>query len=198
MDSQFETDENALIRQLKNGDHAAFQAIYDRFKRPQLAHILYVVKSADLAEEVLQDLFVKVWQNRANIDPDKSFKGYLITISSNLIYDMFRKVARDRRLREHFMASFEETYVIDDPANLESEFSELHQALALLPPQRRRVVVMCKLEEKSYREVSEILNISTATVNDHIRQANIFLKKHFRIFQHVVVIITSLQAIFSR
>lgn len=185
-------EERALLIRLREGEHAAFEKLYGQYKLLLLSNMLHVLKSAELAEEVLQDLFLKVWQNRENIDPDKSFRAYLFKISSNLMYDVFRKIAKDRRLQAHFLQAFEEAYTLEDDSLYSAEKKEeLYKAIDLLPPQRRKVYVLCKLEEKSYKEVSEALSISTAAVNDHIRKANLFLKEHFRTELGIVVVVMS-------
>lgn len=166
-----------LVYSLKTGDEQAFAQIYDRYKIQLATNLLRMLKSQELAEEVLQDLFLSLWEHRKRIDPDQPIAGYLYRIAVNKTKNIYRKVANDRRMRDYILAHFESAY-----NNVESYISgkEYREALSglldQLPPQQKLVYTLCKLEGKSYREVSGLLHISETTVNSHIRNANAFLR----------------------
>ncbi|MDR2272025.1 MAG: RNA polymerase sigma-70 factor [Sphingobacterium sp.] len=173
-------DEKRLLLALRAGSYEAFEQLYDRYNRPLLGNLLKLLKSPDLASETLQELFVRLWHHRASIDPEKPIKGYLFRIAENLVADNFRRAAKDKKMQGYFLAHMQEAYDHIESRLYSKENSLiLHQAIDQLPPQRKLVFKLCKLEEKSYREVSELLGISTAAVNDHITKANAFLKEYF-------------------
>lgn len=173
-------DEKRLLLQLRDGSYEAFEQLYDRYKRPLMGNLLKLLKSPDLASETLQDLFVRLWNYRANIDPEKPIKGYLFRIAENLVADLYRRAAKDKEMRTYFMAHMQEAYEHIESNLYSKENSDmLHNAIERLPAQRKLVFTLCKIEEKSYREVSEMLGISQAAVNDHVTKANAFLKEYF-------------------
>lgn len=176
-----QTDEKSLLLQLKDGDERAFEILYDNYKHRIAGNLFKLLKSDDLVKEVLQELFFKIWEVRTQIDPEKSFKSYLFRIAENLVHDYFRKVAKDRRLLAKIVASSSELYLhIEEDMLSKEDAQKLQEAINLMPPQRKMVFTLCKLEGKSYKEVEEILGINAKTISSHMLQANRFLKTHFR------------------
>lgn len=180
-------DEKDLLLRLREGDEAAFSQLMGHYKLPLAKSMLQILKSRENTEEGLQELFLRVWINRTKIDPERPLKAYLFRIAKNLVYDLLRKAAREKRLfAEHF------THLSEIYSHVEEEIFDketqiiLHDAIAKLPEQRRRVFQLCKIEGKSYEEASRILSISVATVNSHVTNANAFLRQHFRSIPDIV------------
>ncbi|MBE8719389.1 RNA polymerase sigma factor [Sphingobacterium pedocola] len=175
------TDEKFLLLRLKNGDERAFEILYNNYKVRIAGNLFKLLKSDDLVKEILQELFVKIWEVRTQIDPEKSFKSYLFRIAENLVHDYFRKVAKDRRLLNKIVASSSELYLhIEEDMLTKEDAQKLHEAINLMPPQRKMVFTLCKLEGKSYKEVEEIMGINVKTISSHMLQANRFLRTYFR------------------
>lgn len=176
-----QTDEKSLLLQLKNGDERAFEVLYNNYKFRIAGNLFKLLKSDDLVKETLQELFFKIWEVRAQIDPEKSFKSYLFRIAENLVYDYFRKAAKDKRLLSKIVDSSSELYFhIEEEIENKEQFQKLQQAIDLMPPQRKMVFTLCKLEGKSYKEVENIMGITTKTISSHMLQANRFLKIYFK------------------
>jgi len=175
------TDEKVLLLRLKNGDERAFEILYNNYKVRIAGNLFKLLKSDDLVKEILQELFVKIWEVRTQIDPEKSFKSYLFRIAENLVHDYFRKVAKDKRLLNKIVASSSELYLhIEEDMLTKEDAQKLHEAINLMPPQRKMVFTLCKLEGKSYKEVEEIMGINVKTISSHMLQANRFLRTYFR------------------
>lgn len=175
------TDEKTLLFQLKNGDERAFEILYNSYKFRLAGNLFKLLKSDDLVKETLQELFFKIWEVRTQIDPEKSFKSYLFRIAENLVNDYFRKVAKDKRLLAKMLASSSELYLhIEEDMLSKEEAQKLQQVIDMMPPQRKMVFTLCKLEGKSYKEVEEIMGINAKTISSHMLQANKFLRNHFK------------------
>lgn len=173
-------DEKALLIRLSQGDKLAFKIIYDTYKRRITANVLGLLKSKELSKELVQDLFLKIWEKRADIDPEKSFSAYLFRIAGNMIIDSFRRAARDRKMQEKIILASTELYShIEEAIFYKQDHALLEHAISLMPSQRRKVYRLCKLEGKSYKEVGLIMGIGPKTINSHLYQASLFLKKHF-------------------
>lgn len=190
-------EDRDLLVQLRDGSHVAFQTLYHRYKMRLAGNLLRMLKSPEWVEEVLQDLFMRLWSHREQIDPERPIKAYLFRVAENLVRDMFRRAARDQRMQQHLLQAMSEAYLHVEERLISQELKEeLRMAIELLPPKRREVYVLCKLEAKSYEEVSQLLHISSGTVNDHIKKANLFLRRYLA--QHselgIVLLITWLSA----
>lgn len=174
-------NEKELLEQLIAGNEAAFKSVYDHYSGRLLANLLKLVKDPLLAREILQDLFVKVWDKRQLIDPEKPFRSWLYKIAENIVYDRFRKISRDKRLQQAMMQSATDFYLHVEEGLLNKENAAfLRQAIDAMPPQRRRIFILCRVEGKTYEEVSRLLGISTSTISDHIVKANRFLQQELR------------------
>lgn len=176
--SQYEEQE--LLALLHRGSEQAFEKIYNHYSIRLYANLLKLVKSEAEAQEILQDVFLKVWNNREQIDLSKSFKAYLFKIAENKVYDFFRKLARDKKKMAVLLTTTSGENVPDE-ANLftEENTALLEKAIGALPPQRQQVFRLCKLEGKSYREVSKELDISESTISDHIVKATKSIRIYF-------------------
>lgn len=174
-----EFNEIEVLIQLKAGNAEAFALIYDHYKYKITNNLLRLLRSEELAEEVLQELFVKIWDTRQQLDPEKSFRAYLFRIAENMVIDYYRKAARDKKVRDKLTGTGSELYSHIEETIFSRESALILQgAIDLLPPQRKHVFTLCKLEGRSYKEVSEMLGISHSTINDHLLKANKFLKQH--------------------
>jgi RNA polymerase sigma-70 factor (family 1) len=190
--------EKQLLIKLQKGDEQAFAEIYNAYKRRLAVNLMRLLKSREIVDEALQDIFLKLWNNRAKIDPDSSIRGYLFRIAENQVMDFFRQVTRDEKMKTTLQMTLQETNVNPEQQLMAKEkLQMLQKVIELLPPQRKKVFILCKIENKSYEEVSSLLNISTTTINDHITRANIFLKQHFPTNAMIQLLITLAIATFN-
>lgn len=175
------TDEKELLLRLQQGDHRAFNRLYDAFRDKLFGNLYHMLRDRDTVEELVQDLFMNVWNNREQIDPDRPIKAYLFRIAANLARNAMKRAYHDQRMRSAMVASAGETYThVEEDLIREENTARLHRLLDQLPPQRRQVYVLCKLDGKTYKEVSAELGISEVTVNDHIKKANAYFRNlHF-------------------
>lgn len=180
----------ALLIKLTNHDHRSFHELYNRFSVQLYANILRMVGDRDLAQEILQDVFVKVWEKRGLIDSEKPFTAYLFQIARNMVYDHFRKLALEKKLGLHLAANGNEAYSHIEEELIFKESTQLFLgAVDKLSPQRKQVFTLCKLEGKSYHEVGNLLHISTSTVSDHLLKSNKFIKAQMLISDSIAFIL---------
>lgn len=174
-------NENELLQQLRLGSDLAFEKIYKQYSTRLYGNLLKLVKSDAEAQEILQDVFLKIWKNRQGINIEKSFHSYLFKIAENNVYDFFRKAARDKKREAHLIAVAATGYVHFEETFLSKENTAiLEKAIESLPPQRQQIFRLCKLEDKSYKEVSELLGISVSTISDHIVKATKTIRAYFK------------------
>jgi RNA polymerase sigma-70 factor (ECF subfamily) len=179
-------NEKELLTRLKRGDDVAFGRLYTLYSGRLLGYILTLVKSDFYAAELLQDTFTKLWNNRKNIEPNKPFRSYLFRIAENNVFDFFRKAARDKKIQAEIIKSVSEVYQhVEENLFIKENEQILQEAIDLLPPKRRQIFQLIKIEERSYDEVSMLLNISVSTINDHIVKATKFIRENIKQY-HIV------------
>lgn len=177
-----------LVRFLTEGNEAAFEALYHLYSRRLALFLIKLLKSEDLACEVLQDVFVKVWNNRKNIDPAQSFRSYLFRIAENCVHDFFRKAARDKKLQEALIRNTCKDYnPVEDTVYMKERNRLLREAIEALPPKRRQIFQSVKIEGRSYEEVSHMLHVSVSTINDHIVKATKSIREDLERY-HITVV----------
>lgn len=177
MKSYHTIDEKELLIGLREGNKSAFEEIYDRYKIKLTGNLLRMLKSQELVEDVMQDIFMGLWVNRKNIDPERSLKPYLFRIAANKAKDIFRKAGNEQKFRKFLLPHWQEDYNhIEELLNNRENQELLQSLLDRLSPQQKTIYILCKIEGKSYREVSDALQISETTVNTHIRNANVVLR----------------------
>lgn len=173
-------DEKKLLQLMAEGNKYAFEKIYNQYSDRLYSNLLRLVKSEVLAQELLQDTFIRIWDHRQKIDLEQSFPAYLFSIAQNLVYDFFRKTASDKKLRDELLATASIHYEhIEEDIFKREDLAFLNEVIETLPPQRRQVFRLCKLEGKSYIEVGKILGISTSTISDHIVKSTRYIKQKF-------------------
>lgn len=171
-----ELDDRFLVKQLKDGNKAAFQILFERYFSLFLTFSNNLMKDPADAEDVVQNVFIKIWVGRDKIDENKNFKNYLLVSVRNEIYQHFRFVAKN----QHDNLS---TDVIDNEINIETNLSarELEQRIRELvqkmPQRRREIFNMSRTEKLSNLEIARRLGLSVRTVEKHIELALSDLRK---------------------
>lgn len=170
--------EQNLLLALKSGDKFAFQKLYDQYKRPLAQNFLRLLKADDLAQDALQELFIKVWNLKESLDPDKSFQAFLFKIAQNMVFDFYRKAARDKKIQLQLLLESNDFYShIEENLVSKENIAFVNKLINNLPVQQQKVFKLFKIEEKSYLEISALLGISTSTINKHIYTANKTIKQ---------------------
>lgn len=169
--------ESQLLLRLKDGDTLAFELIYDRYKAQLANNLIKLLRDDELAKDALQDLFIRIWNSRKNIDPSKSIKSYMYRIAENLVIDYYRKLSKDKEMQARILAEKDHWYdQIGDIISISDNTALLYRVIDQLPPKQKEAFVLHKIEGKSYKEISQLMGISHSTINKHIYVANKFVK----------------------
>ena len=180
---QNEFEEKEVLEKLRENDKDAYLKLYSHYRAPIYHFILRFVKSPFYAEDILQDVFLKIWEIRSGVNPELSFKAYLYRISRNLVYKFLKKAAADEAILAHTMHFFQPA---TDDVEIALQWKEYEQkigeAIAQLPAKRQAVFRLCREENKSYDDVSSELGISRNTVKEHmvlaVKNITEYLKLH--------------------
>lgn len=161
-----------LLLLLKRGDIEAFTQIYELNSESLYYNLLKLIKVKPIAEELLQDIFVALWEKRTTISVETHLSGYLFGIAQHKVQDFFRKVKRDKKQYDYMcQLAMGDAETVEKKLLRKEEMNTLSRAIENLSPQRKKIFKLCKLEGRSYQEVSVVLGISMSTINDHVVKA---------------------------
>lgn len=170
-------DDQNLVLLLQKGNVAAFDSLFEVYSPKLYGFGLKYFKNETDAEELVQEVFVKVWVNRQTLKSELSFKSYLFTIALNQIRKHFNKKATSLRYLESLQnePEFSTSQAIDDD-NYESALIKINLIIEQMPPRRREIFAKSKQEGKSSKEIAAELNISAGTVDNQVSEALRFIR----------------------
>ncbi|SDP13613.1 RNA polymerase sigma-70 factor, ECF subfamily [Mucilaginibacter sp. OK268] len=179
------TDEDILLQLNTKDETAAFIEIYNRYYVQLYNAACKRCSSTEVAEEIVQDLYINLWRNRATIKINSSLSGYLFTAVRNLILNQIQKETVRRRVYESFVHdsidydnSTEEIVMANDLSH------QLNINLGFLPEKCRSVFELSRKHHKSNKQIAQQLGISEKTVENHITRA----LKYLRIGLHYILL----------
>ena len=164
--------DNLFVKDLIANDEKAFQKLFDIYAGNIYAYSKSMLKSKEYAEEIVQDVFMRVWLHRDQINPDLSFKSYIFTIARNLTFNFLNKAVHDKKLKEEIFYKSQISHNSTENLLLDADYEILKkQAIDQLPPKRKQIFEMSRHEGKSYEEISKELGISVSTVKTQMSKA---------------------------
>lgn len=164
-------DEKQVLEQLAQGSTQAFTHLFDHYRGRIFRVSLRFLKSRELAEEVVQEVFLKIWRRREELVRIINFEAYILTMARNQIFDSIKQVAAETEGKKEIAYAI---HCVEDADHslLEAEYTELLQnAINLLPPKQKQIFRLAKLEGLSHQAIAEQLQISRLTVKTHMAKA---------------------------
>jgi RNA polymerase sigma-70 factor (ECF subfamily) len=177
-----ERSESELLHALSAGRLEAFDALYHRYRQPVYANILKLVRQPETAEDILQEVFVGLWENRQKLDADKSAGGWLFVVSHNKALSFLKKKVRESIVVQ-WEANLPDAPPADDSIDEELyglQLALIEEAVEHLPARKRDVFRRCRFEGQSTEEVARQTGISVASVNDYLKQSTRFIREYIR------------------
>jgi RNA polymerase sigma factor (sigma-70 family) len=180
-----EQDDAGIVRRCLAGDERAYRELVERYQRPVYTVAFRMVRSAEDAEDVTQETFVRVFRALDRYDPARSFEAWLFTITTRLCIDLLRRrkvrpvplVRRDPESDEEQITDVEDPGLRpDEQATHAEEEQRARTLIESLPPHYRIVVVLRHQQDLSYEEIAETLHLPLGTVKARIHRARALLK----------------------
>lgn len=162
-----DSDDKPLVSRLKRGDKKAFEEIFRKYREKVYYFAIRYYNIPEDAKNVVQDVFIKLWEERSNIKEELSLNNYIYTITKNHLFNVQRKKINEKAYRKYII-----DHLVQVP-NLENELiyadlkEKIDQVIEILPPQRKKVFLMVNVEGLSNREVADIMNLSIRTIEVH-------------------------------
>lgn len=167
-----------LLKQFKSDDKNAINQLYEIYSRKLYNFAFSYLKTEEDALDVVQNVFISLWDKRKNINDDTNLDAYLFTVTKNAVISLFRKKAQEKDYLEHLRSTVVISQnVTEEQYDYEILYAKIQQLIEELPKQRKHIFKLDKEQGLSNKEIAEKLNISVKTVEDHKAKAKRFLKE---------------------
>jgi RNA polymerase sigma-70 factor (ECF subfamily) len=162
--------DSLLIEKINQGDTKAFEELYYKYSEKLFYFAIRYLKTKEDAEGLVQEIFIKIWENRSTLKTGLSFNAYLFTIARNAIFNLHRKNLNEKVYKEYLRNYLDEYQnKTENDVILSDMKKRIEKKIEKLPPQRKLIFQLSRNEGLSYREISKKLKISEKTVEAHMR-----------------------------
>jgi RNA polymerase sigma-70 factor (family 1) len=183
-----------MLLHVGEGNELAFKAIIDFYKERFYAASLKMTHSGDIAEEIVQEVFVSLWIKRVQVAAATNSEGYLFAMLHNSIYAHFRKLALEKAMKKKMgQQSDIDSSPIEDLLFAKEDREMFESVINQLPPQRRIVYKLSRQQGLSRQQIASQLHISPHTVKNHLQQAIRFIGSYYKAGASAFIWIASLQ-----
>lgn len=172
-----------ILKLLKLGSNKAFREVYDFYFNRLYSFIFSAVHQENIAEEILQRVFVKLWENHKKVDPNKCFNGYIYTIARNSIVDYYHK-----NVVYKLLDSNDNSFVFKEDSHFVKDIISkdlMRLVIPLLneqPPRRRQAFILSRFHNLTYKQIAAKMGISENSVDTHIRLVLKFMRSKIKTF----------------
>ena len=172
--------ETEWIYALKEGDLSAFNVLFDRYGKRLYHFSMGYLKSTADAEEIVQEVFLKIWNNRIELSTQKSFESYLFTIAKNGILNTIRKSKSEQAYLNYVKINPGKNILLDEELNFNELEKAYHEAIEQLSPRRKEIYLLSKEQSLSNGEIATKMNISVKTVENQMTSALSEIRRNLR------------------
>ena len=161
-----------MLQLISEGNESAYHKLYDRFWKKIYSVAIQYVKSSQTAQDIVQDVFIKVWIKREELPSIRNFNDWLFIIARNMIISDLRKKTPRYGLEISETTALKEDSLLPDQQLAFKETGKfISEAIAKLPPRQKQVYQLSRTEHLNYKEIAGMLDISSNTVREHVTQA---------------------------
>nr|WP_121272888.1 RNA polymerase sigma-70 factor [Pedobacter schmidteae] len=173
--------ENELLVKIAEGNEPAFCKLFDHYRKYVFSFGRKLTRSEEAAEEVVQDVFLKVWLGRERLKEVGNFGAYLNVLVRNHSFNLLRQMGQQQKADQKLLLSApQEDHSTEQVLDYREAVRVLDEALQLLPAQQKMVYTLCHQDGLKYEEAAEKMDISAATVHYHMKLALNHIREHFK------------------
>lgn len=174
-------NDTELVRKLQKGDVEAFDLLYEKYSVKLYSFGLKYLRSAAETEELVQSVFLKIWENHKQLNKELSFKSYLFTIAYNDICKLFRKRNYMQKFITETMHEISgSSSEMQEKIDYQSVLYRVQQIINKLPERQKEIFRKSRLEGKSTKEIAEELKLTPGTIDNYISEALKFIRGRLR------------------
>ncbi|MEC5146726.1 RNA polymerase sigma-70 factor [Chitinophaga sp. 212800010-3] len=184
--------DNQLATLLKSDDSAAFNAIYDRYSKPLYLFIQHKLDAAEISKDVLQELFISLWEKRHSLVLRESLKAYLYQAARHKIIDIYRKNTTYRKYLQQLIEHFDaQPHSLADTVDNKARTQEIFEAINQLPERMKEIFMLSRVENLSVEQISTHLGLSQQTVKNQITKALKILRAGYARTDFIILFLVS-------
>lgn len=172
-------EDSRLIALLREGDPLSFEILFQKYYVRFYNFVFNLTKNSQAAEDIIQNVFMKIWINRANLCPDQSIHNYIYVLSKREMLNHIRDRKAYVQVERLVMAEQPSEEVTDQSMSLKELDERIRRFIADMPEQRRKVFLLSRYRGLTNKEIAEMMGLSVRTVDRHINLALTSLKKEF-------------------
>jgi RNA polymerase sigma-70 factor (ECF subfamily) len=174
-------NEKELFAKMAMSNEAAFTEIFYHYTKPVYNFIFNKTKSTLTTEEIVQEVFIKLWANREQLPEISNYRAYIYTMASNKTYDWLRKMANDDKLKKYTWNTVQSlSNNTEESLNLKESRELISKAVEQLSPQRKKIFLLSRQEGLTRAEIAQHLNLSVNTVNNHLNESLRLVKEYLQ------------------
>ena len=186
--------ETTLFARIADGDEQAFQDIFDHYKTGIYRFILNMTKSESEAEELTQEVFVKLWTHRESLRTVRNPGGYIYILARNKTINQLEKIANDRRLRQNLWAQLDTLRnSTEDEVQYRESSRAIDAAMQELSLQKQRIFYMSRHQGLSHDEIARDLQLSRSTVKNNLVETLKWLRHKLKDHTAIVAVLLMLE-----
>lgn len=176
-------EERELIIKLKEGDKDAFSKIYDRYYPKVLKFSQLYILSSNQVADVVQEVFIKLWDKRKTLDENRGIEGYLFIITRNLVFNFERNHFNELTFKMTVLNALEnESYNLEEELEASELASYINKLVEMLPSRRQEIFRLSRDKHLSNRQIAEMCGIGEKAVERQISFALKFIKENLPLF----------------
>ncbi len=177
MSTQTQYNEKALLLQVAKGDEKAFRTLFDAYRNRLYFYTLQITSSREMAEDIVQDTFLKIWLRRDQLNKINHFNAYIFQVAQNAVLSGLRRKATEAAILEGKLEPPLAEAELDEKLHFKLIKGVLQKSVDALPEQQKKVYMLRREEGYPIKEIAQIMDISEITVKRHLSQAQKTLRK---------------------
>jgi RNA polymerase sigma-70 factor (ECF subfamily) len=182
MEGKQEVDDNILISRIRNNSMEAFEVLFNRYKKKLYYFSYKYLKDHSDTEELVQTVFLSLWEHRKSLDDSLSIKNYIFKSAANNIYNQIKKkVVHDKYVEHSLQRMDPDTNQTLDQIYYKDLKESIDAIIATLPPQQQKIFLLSRYEDLSSKEIAEKLNLSIRTIENQIYRVTKIIRNELKI-----------------
>lgn len=172
-------NEPELLQRVAEGDEKAFRKLFERYQSYINALAIRMTGSEAMAEDILQDTFLKVWINRETLPGKDNFGGWLYRLSINIILNALVKLKHQKKYNQYFQREEATLYILPGQADEQKELEMiLQEAVDQLPPKQKQAYTLVKIKRMTHKEAASELQVHSETIKSNLDHALRFIRAY--------------------
>jgi RNA polymerase sigma-70 factor (ECF subfamily) len=184
-------NEKEILQNVADGDEQSFSILYQKISPFVYGVAFNLLKDKFLAEDIVQEVFVKLWSGKSGLTEIENIENYVFIITRNVVFSAFKKVIRESKAISVLHRKSESAHHSDSSGKLEEKeyYNILNTAIQLLPPQQKQVYLLAEESEMTYEQIAVSMSLSKETVKRHLSLARKFIRTYMNQQIHPFVVL---------